>query len=75
MIDVAVKGTLNTKMPKVAYELFEKMAMNSYQWQNFKAKPNKPVHVHYIDAITTLTIQVEALSKKINGLSIIKPST
>ena len=54
MIDVIVGGTLNTKMPKVAMELFEEMAMNSYQWHSSGTKPSKLTHVY--DAITTLVM-------------------
>ena len=72
MINAIVRGTLNNKIPKAAQQLFEEIAMNNYQQHSSKAKSNKPTHVYKMDAMTTLTIQVEALSKKIDGLSIIK---
>ena len=71
MIDAA-EGTLNTKTPKVAQELFEEMTMNSYQWYSSKAKPSKLAHVYDVDVVITLVVQVKALSKKIDGLSVVK---
>ena len=70
MIDAAVRGTLNTKMPEVAMELFKEKAMNSYQWHNSRAKSSKLTRVYDIDAITALAVQVEILSKKIDGLAV-----
>ena len=72
MIDAAIEGTLNTKMPKVAMDLFKEMTMNSYKWHSSKAKSNKPTHVYDVNAITTLAMQVETLSKKIDRLTITK---
>ena len=41
MIDVVARGTLNSKKLEGSRELFEKMAMNSYQWYSSRAKPAK----------------------------------
>ena len=76
MIDATVRGTLNNKTPEVAQELSEEMAMNNCKWNSSQAKPSKPTNVYDVDTVTTLTIQVEALSKKkIDGLSFIKQPT
>ena len=72
MISMAIKGTLNTKTPEAAMELFEEIAMNSYQWHNFRAKSSKLAHVYDIDVVTAMAVQLETLSKKINGLAIAK---
>ena len=72
MINAATRGTLNTKTPKGSMELFEEMAMNSYQWYNSRVKPNKTAHVYNIDMVTTLAVQVESLNKKITGLMVTK---
>ena len=56
MVDIAIKGILNTKTLKATMELFEEMAMNSYQWDNFRVKSSKPTHVYDIGAITTLVV-------------------
>ena len=56
MINVVMGGTLNNKMPEAAQELFEKMVMNNYQWQNSRAKPIKLAHVYDINAVTTLVV-------------------
>ena len=72
MIDVATEGILNTKMPKVAMDLFEEMAMNSYQWHSSRAKSNKLAHVYDVDVIITLAMQVEILRKKIDWLTVME---
>ena len=72
MINIGTKGTLNTKMPEVAMDLFEEMAMNNYQWHDSRARSNKPGHVYDVDVVTTLVVQAETLSKKIDGLTITK---
>ena len=56
MINRVVEGTLNNKMPEATQELSKEIAMNSYQWHNFRAKPSKPVHMYNIDAVTTPSI-------------------
>ena len=48
------------------------MEMNSYQWYSSEAKLRKLAHVYNVEVVTTLTVQVEALSKKIDGLLVIK---
>ncbi|XP_027357501.1 uncharacterized protein LOC113866902 [Abrus precatorius] len=70
MIDAAAGGTLNSKTLRVAQELFEEMAMNSYQWSFTRSKPAKSAGIYSLDAVTSLAMQVEALRKKIDGLSI-----
>ena len=72
MIDATAGGTLNSKTPEVVQELFEEMAMNSYQWNNSQAKPSKPTHVYDVDVVIALVVHVEAFSKNIDGLSIVK---
>ena len=72
MINAVSERTLNTKTPEATQELFKEMAMNNYQWYNSRVKPSKPTHVYDMDAIIALTVQVKALHKKINKLSIIK---
>ncbi|XP_027348121.1 uncharacterized protein LOC113859587 [Abrus precatorius] len=70
MIDAAAGGTLNSKTPRVAQELFEEMAMNNYQWSATRSKSVKSAGIHSLDAVTSLAMQVEALGKKIDGLSV-----
>ena len=72
MIDAVARDTLSSKTLKVTQKLFEEMAMNSYRWHTSQVKPNKSTHVYDVDAVIALATQVEALSKKINGLSVIK---
>ena len=72
MIDSAAGGTLNTKTPKAAMELFEEMSMNSYQWHSSRAKSSKPTHVYDVDVVTAQVVQVEILTKKIDILVVTK---
>ena len=75
MIDATIGGTLNNKTPKVAQELFKETAMNNYQWYSSKAKPSEPTQVYDVDTIVVFAIQVEALSRKIDGLPMIQQLT
>src|SRR5262249_47809071 len=70
MIDVASGGTLNNKTPEAAYELIDKMATNSYQWQVDCSASKKPVRVYNVNVVTALAVQIELLNKKIDGMSI-----
>ena len=72
MINVATRGTLNSKTLEVIEELIKEMVMNNYQWYTSRVKPSKLTSVYDVDAITALVVQVEALSKMINGLSAIQ---
>ena len=71
MIDSAVGGTLNSETPEAVQELFEEMVMNDYQWCTSQAKPSKLTNVYDMDAIIALAVQVETLSRKIDGLLVI----
>ena len=53
-----------------AYELLEDMAANNYQWLIKKAMNRKVVGIHEIDAITALTAQVAASSKKFDTIGV-----
>lgn len=70
MIVEAVRGTLNSKTPEATQELIEEKAMNSYQWQATRLSPSKPASVYDIDAIIALVVQLEVLSKKVDGISV-----
>ena len=72
MIDIAIGGKLNAKMPEGSMELFEEMAMNSYQWYSSKAKLGKTTHVYDVDTVTSLVVQVENLNKNIDGFMVTK---
>ena len=72
MINAMIGGTLNTKTMEAAMELFEEMTMNSYQWHSSKAKSSKIARVYDVDVVTALVVQVETLSKKIDGLAVTK---
>ncbi|XP_027342953.1 uncharacterized protein LOC113855505 [Abrus precatorius] len=47
--------------------------MNSYQWSSTRSKPAKSTGIYSLDVVTSLAMQVEALGKKIDGLSVNHP--
>lgn len=70
MIDAAAGGTVMRKTPEEAYELFEEMASNSCQWATDRSVMRRLAGVHNVDAITSLAVQIEALSKKIDNMQV-----
>ncbi|KAK8945257.1 hypothetical protein KSP39_PZI007733 [Platanthera zijinensis] len=69
MIDAAAGGTLNNKTPEAAQELFEEMAMNAYQWNAPRSRPNKPTGLFEVEATPNLALQVEMLTKQVAEMS------
>ncbi|XP_024022668.1 uncharacterized protein LOC112091966 [Morus notabilis] len=67
-IDAAAGGSLMAKSIDSAYELLEDMAANNYQWPIERSMRKKVAGIHEVDAITALTVQVAALSKKFDTL-------
>ena len=54
--------------PKEAFELFEEVSLNAYQWKS--DKPTKGIYGnHNIDTIFALSAQIEALGIKIDNLN------
>lgn len=46
------------------------MASNGYQWSYERNKPVKANNIYEVDAITTLTAQVEAISKRLDTMQV-----
>lgn len=53
-----------------AYDLLEEMTSNSHQWPSERLIPKRTASVHEGDAVTALTTQVVALSKKFDTLGV-----
>ena len=70
MIDVAVGGTLNHKTPEESLKLFEDMANNNYECSHMKSWEKRIVGVLDVDVATSIKAKVEALSRKIDGLTV-----
>ena len=70
MIDAVAGGTLNSKTPEQAQDLIEQMTMNNYQWSTARTKLSRQVGVYDVDAVTALAAQMEAMNKKIDGLTL-----
>ncbi|XP_073137635.1 uncharacterized protein [Henckelia pumila] len=70
MLDAAAGGNLLRKSPEDGYELFEEMDSSSYQPQSERSMMRKSAGIHQVDAFTSMTAQLEAMNKKIDGLSL-----
>ncbi|KAL5570763.1 hypothetical protein UlMin_020360 [Ulmus minor] len=69
MIDAATGGSLMEKTPEDAHELLEIMAKNKNQWHSERVTAKRPAAVHEIDSVNALSVQVAALSRKMDSLS------
>ncbi|XP_073123449.1 uncharacterized protein [Henckelia pumila] len=67
--DAAVGGNLLRKSPEEGYELLEEIASSSYHPQSERNISRRTTGLHQVDAITAMSAQLEALTKKIDGLS------
>ncbi|XP_073153095.1 uncharacterized protein [Henckelia pumila] len=70
MLDAAAGGNLLRKSPEDGYELFEEMASSSYQPQPERSMMRKSAGIHQLDAFTSMTAQLEAMNKNIDGFSL-----
>ena len=70
MIDAAAGGTLNHKTPEESLTLFEDMATNNYEWSHTRSREKRAAGVLDVDVATTIMSKVEALSRKIDNLSV-----
>lgn len=57
------------KTHEMAYELFEEMAANAYQWPTEISKPKKAMGVHKVDTFSALSAQVATLSNQNGSLT------
>ncbi|XP_020272432.1 uncharacterized protein LOC109847612 [Asparagus officinalis] len=69
-VDAAVGGALMNKTIDEAYTLIEDMAQNHYQWANERAPQTSKGGKYEIDALDHISSKVDALFKKVEGLSI-----
>ena len=70
MIDAAVSGALIGMERNEAYELLEKMASNSYQWQSKTVTPKKVAEVHKVDTMSSIHAQLAILTKTLEASNI-----
>ena len=71
-IDAAVGGTIMSKTPKDALELFKEMANMQSLWANERAIPRKGEAIK-IDGLTMMNAKLDALTKRMDkmGLNVI----
>ncbi|KAK4267615.1 hypothetical protein QN277_024369 [Acacia crassicarpa] len=71
LVDASSGGSLLMKSYDEAYNLLERMAMNSHQWQIDRSTPSRTVAgVHELDAVTALSAQVSTLTNMVKGLTL-----
>ena len=71
LVDAAVGGALMAKSYNEAYELLKRMANNNYQWLTERATATRRVvRAYKLDAISTLSVQVATLSKKLDSVNL-----
>ena len=68
MINSAVGGSLMRETLEEAFELFEEVSLNAYQWES--DKPTRRIYGnHNNDIIFALSEQMEALDRKMDNLN------
>lgn len=75
MIDSAVGGSLDSKTMEVAKKLIKNIAIRNYQWNSRGKQTSKIAGVLEVSKVTALVAQVEAMSKKIDSLLLLKVVT
>ena len=69
MINSTISGSLIRETPNEAFELFEEVSLNAYQWES--DRPARGIYGnHSIDTISTLLEQMEALGRKMDNLNV-----
>lgn len=69
IVDAAAGGCLTMKTPDESYQLIEDMAQNHQQWNPERAAPNRGGK-HDVDAITALSAKLDAMTRKLDNLSV-----
>ncbi|KAK4276049.1 hypothetical protein QN277_019041 [Acacia crassicarpa] len=71
IVDASSRGSLLMKSYEEAYNLLERMGMNSHQWQTDRATLSRTVaRIHELDAMIALTAQVSTLTNMVKGLTL-----
>ncbi|KAK4263289.1 hypothetical protein QN277_028724 [Acacia crassicarpa] len=71
IVDASSGGSLLMKSYDEAYNLLERMAINSHQWQTDRSTPSRTIAgIHELDAMTALTTQVSTLTNVVKGLTL-----
>ncbi|XP_022873217.1 uncharacterized protein LOC111392182 [Olea europaea var. sylvestris] len=52
-----------------AYELYERIAENQSMWPSDREVPRKTTNIHNVNAVTALTAQMEAITRKLDSLT------
>ena len=66
--DATTGGALMGKNLEDAYELLKEMAVTAYQWPIERNIAKKPLRVHELDVLNTLSSQIASISKQVRLL-------
>ncbi|KAL5545044.1 hypothetical protein UlMin_008828 [Ulmus minor] len=69
IVDVAIGGTLMSKIAEGATSLLEEMASNNYQWPTERSTATKVDGIHELEPLAALSAQVAYLSHQISTLT------
>ena len=67
MVDATAGGSLMRRTPEDAYQLLDDMANNAFNWQSERST-RKSAGIHSIDTLSSMSAQLELLSKKMDNL-------
>ena len=67
---MAARGTLISKTKDEAYNLIKEMALNNFQQSSERAQPKEVRGKLQLDAISTLSSKVDAMSQKLECLNV-----
>ena len=67
MVDATASESLIKRTPEETYQLLDDMTLNAFNWQ-LERSNRKPVEIHSIDTLSSLSVQMKLLSKKMDSL-------
>ena len=68
-IDASARGTIMSKTPEEALDLFEEMANTQSFWSNERAIPKKGRSIE-VNSLTIINTKLDALSKRMNQMNV-----
>ena len=69
-IDVAVEGTLMSKIEDEAYNLIKEMTLNNFQWSTEQGQPKWVRGKLEVDVLTLLSAKVDAMTQRLYRINV-----
>ena len=73
VLDVAIGGSFSKKYSHEAYSLLEDMTDSNVNWNSERQNHRRPSGVIGVDVVATLSVQLDAMNKKIEALVVAQP--